>query len=85
MSTSYPSEGGSERPVQAVAVNPYAYPPARPKKSVLGKIFLAMLLIAFFGSILLNLLLVVAVGVRGGGGRYPHPGEICFPRPLGEQ
>jgi protease-4 len=68
MSTSYPSEGGSERPVQAVAVNPYAYPPARPKKSALGKIFLAMLLIAFFGSILMNLLLVVAVGVRGGGG-----------------
>jgi protease-4 len=66
MSTSFPPEGGYQQPVQAVAVTPN-YSPAPPRKSILGKIFLTLLLLAFFGSIMMNLLLIVAVGVRGGG------------------
>ena len=68
MNAPYSPEGHGEPPVQAVAVNPYPMPPApRKKRSILGRLLLVFLLLGFFGSVMLNLLLLVAAGIRGGG------------------
>jgi protease-4 len=57
------------QPVQAVpAATPYVIASGPQNRSVLGKIFLALLLLAFFGSLLLNFLLIVAIAVRAGSG-----------------
>jgi protease IV len=68
MDTPNSSQGRGEQPVQAVVVNPYQYVPAPKRRSVLGKLLLAMLLLGFFGSVFLNLLLLVAAGIRSAGG-----------------
>jgi protease-4 len=57
------------QPVQAgPAATPYVIASVPQNRSVLGKIFLALLLLAFFGSLLLNFLLIVAIAVRTGSG-----------------
>jgi protease IV len=68
MDAPYSPEGRGEQPLHAVTVTPYSLAPAPPKRSILGKIFLALLVLGFFGSLFLNLLLLVAVVVRAGGG-----------------
>ncbi len=68
MNAPFPPEGGSAQPVQAVAVTPYTIAPPPKKSSFLAKFFLALLLLGFLGSMFLNLLLFVAVAIRGAGG-----------------
>ncbi|MCC6123948.1 MAG: signal peptide peptidase SppA [Pirellulales bacterium] len=68
MNAPYSPEGRGEQPVQAAVVPPYMLAPAPKKNSVLGKLLFVLLLLAFFGSLVLNLLLIVAVGISAGGG-----------------
>jgi protease-4 len=78
MDAPYSPQGSSEQPVQAVMVSPYTVAPAPKKSSVVWKIFFAMLLLAFFGSMMLNLLLFAAVAVRGAGGGETRIQEQYF-------
>lgn len=68
MDAPLPNQGSSEQPVHPVIVTPYTVAPAPKKSSVVGKIMLALLILAFLGSMMLNLLLFVAVAIRGAGG-----------------
>jgi protease IV len=67
MDAPYQPQGSPHQPIQAVAVTPNAPAPPR-KRSVLGRLFLVLLILAFFGSACLNLLFFAAAAIRAAGG-----------------
>jgi protease IV len=68
MNAPYSPEGSGPQPVYATAANPYTIAPAAPRSSIIGKLLVVLLLLAFLGSAMLNVLLIIAVAVRAAGG-----------------
>lgn len=58
-----PSEGSRQAPLRPEIVAEHRYYPP-PRKSSLGRLFLVFVLLVLFGSVVLNLLLFVALGVK---------------------
>jgi protease IV len=62
-----PAEGYPQQPVHAEVVSDRYAPPRPPKKSKFAKLLVTLLLLGFLGSVALNLLLMLAVGLLGVG------------------
>lgn len=65
MDQPHPAEGFQQAPLRPEIVAEHRYNPPPRKSSLIGRLAMAFFLIVLFGSIMLNLLLFVALGVSG--------------------